>query len=65
MRDELDAKKLVAQARAGAELEDFGEDSWQEGLERLDSRGRALFADKLLSAMRFEFGGHREQSKGA
>ena len=32
--------------------------------ERLGSRGRALFADKLLSAMRFEFGGHREQSKG-
>jgi 6-phosphogluconate dehydrogenase len=33
--------------------------------ERLDSRGRALFADKLLSAMRFQFGGHREQHKGA
>jgi 6-phosphogluconate dehydrogenase len=33
--------------------------------ERLDSRGRALFADKLLSAMRFEFGGHHEQSRGA
>jgi 6-phosphogluconate dehydrogenase len=33
--------------------------------ERLDSRGRAVFADKLLSAMRFQFGGHREQSKGA
>jgi 6-phosphogluconate dehydrogenase len=31
--------------------------------ERLGSRGRALFADKLLSAMRFEFGGHREQSR--
>jgi 6-phosphogluconate dehydrogenase len=33
--------------------------------ERLESRGRALFADKLLSAMRFEFGGHHEQSRGA
>jgi 6-phosphogluconate dehydrogenase len=33
--------------------------------ERLDSRGRALFADKILSAMRFEFGGHRERSTGA
>jgi 6-phosphogluconate dehydrogenase len=32
--------------------------------ERLDSRGRALFANRLLSALRFEFGGHREQSKG-
>jgi 6-phosphogluconate dehydrogenase len=30
--------------------------------ERLESRGRALFADKLLSAMRFQFGGHREQA---
>jgi 6-phosphogluconate dehydrogenase len=33
--------------------------------ERLGSRGRALFADKLLSAMRFQFGGHREQPKRA
>jgi 6-phosphogluconate dehydrogenase len=33
--------------------------------ERLESRGRALFADKLLSAMRFQFGGHREQARGA
>jgi 6-phosphogluconate dehydrogenase len=33
--------------------------------ERLDSRGRAEFADKLLSAMRFQFGGHRETSRGA
>jgi 6-phosphogluconate dehydrogenase len=32
--------------------------------ERLDSRDRAAFADKLLSAMRFQFGGHREQSAG-
>ncbi len=32
--------------------------------ERLDSRGRAEFADKLLSAMRFQFGGHREQPSG-
>ncbi|MFY9549793.1 MAG: decarboxylating 6-phosphogluconate dehydrogenase [Thermoanaerobaculia bacterium] len=29
--------------------------------ERFDSRGEADFADKLLSAMRFEFGGHVEQ----
>jgi 6-phosphogluconate dehydrogenase len=29
--------------------------------ERFSSRGEADFADKLLSAMRFEFGGHREQ----
>jgi len=28
--------------------------------ERFSSRGEALFQDKLLSAMRFEFGGHEE-----
>jgi 6-phosphogluconate dehydrogenase len=30
--------------------------------ERFASRGHADFADKLLSAMRFEFGGHEEKS---
>ena len=30
--------------------------------ERFSSRGQADFADKLLSAMRFEFGGHLEKS---
>src|SRR5438128_2448107 len=30
--------------------------------ERFSSRGEADFADKLLSAMRYEFGGHLEQS---
>jgi 6-phosphogluconate dehydrogenase len=30
--------------------------------ERFSSRGEADFADKLLSAMRFEFGGHVEKS---
>ncbi len=29
--------------------------------ERFSSRGEAGFADKLLSAMRFEFGGHKEK----
>jgi 6-phosphogluconate dehydrogenase len=29
---------------------------------RFSSRGEADFADKLLSAMRFEFGGHREKA---
>jgi 6-phosphogluconate dehydrogenase len=29
--------------------------------ERFDSRGEADFANKLLSAMRFEFGGHEEK----
>jgi 6-phosphogluconate dehydrogenase len=28
--------------------------------QRFSSRGEADFADKLLSAMRFEFAGHRE-----
>jgi 6-phosphogluconate dehydrogenase len=30
--------------------------------ERFNSRGAADFADRLLSAMRYEFGGHREKS---
>ena len=28
---------------------------------RFSSRGETEFADKLLSAMRFEFGGHEEK----
>jgi 6-phosphogluconate dehydrogenase len=32
--------------------------------ERFSSRGEAEFADKLLSAMRFEFGGHVEKEGG-
>jgi 6-phosphogluconate dehydrogenase len=32
--------------------------------ERFSSRGEADFADKLLSAMRFEFGGHVEKQAG-
>jgi 6-phosphogluconate dehydrogenase len=32
--------------------------------ERFSSRGEADFADKLLSAMRYEFGGHLEKSNG-
>jgi len=31
---------------------------------RFSSRGQAEFADKLLSAMRYEFGGHIEKSEG-
>ena len=31
--------------------------------ERFSSRGEAAFADKILSAMRYEFGGHHEQPK--
>jgi 6-phosphogluconate dehydrogenase len=33
--------------------------------ERFSSRGEADFADKLLSAMRFEFGGHLEKAAAA
>ena len=33
--------------------------------QRFSSRGEADFADKVLSAMRFQFGGHVEKSKGA
>src|SRR5713101_7660627 len=32
--------------------------------ERFSSRGEAEFADKLLSAMRYEFGGHIEKPAG-
>ena len=32
--------------------------------ERFSSRGEADFADKLMSAMRFEFGGHIEKPAG-
>ena len=30
--------------------------------ERFESRGEAGFADKLLSAMRYQFGGHMEKA---
>jgi len=33
--------------------------------ERFDTRGMGDFAHKLLSAMRLQFGGHHEPSKGA
>jgi 6-phosphogluconate dehydrogenase len=33
--------------------------------QRFTSRGEADFADKLLSAMRFAFGGHREKKSTA
>jgi len=33
--------------------------------ERFSSRGEADFADKLLSAMRYEFGGHLEKQAGS
>jgi 6-phosphogluconate dehydrogenase len=32
--------------------------------QRFSSRGEEDFANKLLSAMRFEFGGHAEQPRG-
>jgi 6-phosphogluconate dehydrogenase len=32
--------------------------------QRFSSRGEAEFADKVLSAMRFEFGGHVERATG-
>jgi len=32
--------------------------------ERFSSRGQADFADRLLSAMRYQFGGHREKNAG-
>jgi len=32
--------------------------------ERFSSRGEADFRDKVLSAMRYEFGGHLEKPRG-
>jgi 6-phosphogluconate dehydrogenase len=32
--------------------------------ERFSSRGESDYADKILSAMRFQFGGHVEKPKG-
>jgi 6-phosphogluconate dehydrogenase len=31
---------------------------------RFGSRGASEYADKLMSAMRFEFGGHHEKPEG-
>ncbi len=33
--------------------------------QRFSSRGEECFADKLLSAMRYQFGGHQEKKPGA
>ncbi len=64
----------------GGRISDSGEGRWtiqaavDEGVpahvltaslyERFGSRGEAEFANKLLSAMRFEFGGHAEKPEG-
>jgi len=66
-----------ALAKFGGRVSDSGEGRWtlkaaiDEGVpahvlssalyERFSSRGEADFADKLLSAMRYEFGGHLEK----
>jgi 6-phosphogluconate dehydrogenase len=72
--------KDPALARFGGRVSDSGEGRWtikaavDEAVptpvltaalyERFSSRGEALFQDKLLSAMRFEFGGHVEKKEG-
>jgi 6-phosphogluconate dehydrogenase len=64
-------------AKFGGRVSDSGEGRWtikaaiDEGVptpvlttalyERFSSRGEADFSNKLLSAMRFEFGGHLEK----
>ena len=68
-------------SKFGGRVSDSGEGRWtikaaiDEGVpahvlssalyERFSSRGEADFADKLLSAMRYEFGGHIEKPKGS
>jgi 6-phosphogluconate dehydrogenase len=70
-----------ALAKFGGRVSDSGEGRWtikaaiDEGVpahvlssalyERFSSRGEADFADKLLSAMRYEFGGHIEKPAGS
>jgi 6-phosphogluconate dehydrogenase len=70
-----------AMAQFAGRVSDSGEGRWtikaaiDEGVpvsvlssalyERFSSRGEADFADKLLSAMRYEFGGHLEKRAGA
>ncbi len=67
-------------SKFGGRVSDSGEGRWtiqaavDEGVpahvltaslyERFGSRGEAEFANKLLSAMRFEFGGHAEKPEG-
>ncbi len=67
-------------AKFGGRVSDSGEGRWtiqaaiDEGVpapvlttslyERFSSRGEGEFAGKILSAMRFEFGGHEEKPKG-
>jgi len=67
-------------AKFSGQVSDSGEGRWtikasiDEGVptpvlttalyERFSSRGEAEFQDKLLSAMRFEFGGHHEKKAG-
>jgi 6-phosphogluconate dehydrogenase len=70
-----------AMAKFAGRVSDSGEGRWtikaaiDEGVpaqvlsaalyERFSSRGEADFADKLLSAMRYEFGGHLEKPPGS
>jgi 6-phosphogluconate dehydrogenase len=67
-------------SKFGGRVSDSGEGRWtisaaiDEGVpahvltaalyERFASRGQADFGNKLMSAMRFEFGGHLEKSEG-
>ena len=67
-------------SKFGGRVSDSGEGRWtiqaavDEGVpahvltaslyERFASRGEDEFANRILSAMRFEFGGHEEKSKG-
>ncbi len=68
-------------SKFGGRVSDSGEGRWtvqaavDEGVpahvltaalyQRFSSRGRAEFGDKVLSAMRFEFGGHQEKKAGS
>ena len=69
-----------ALARFAGRVSDSGEGRWtikaaiDEGVpapvlttalySRFSSRGQGTFADKILSAMRFQFGGHHEKTDG-
>src|SRR6185295_3844571 len=73
--------KDAALSKFSGRVSDSGEGRWtiraaiDEGVpahvlsaalyERFSSRGEADFADRLLSAMRYEFGGHVEKPAGS
>ena len=53
---------IFAQLREGVDVVFANEDEAAALFQRFSSRGEAGFQDRLLSAMRFQFGGHHEKA---